>query len=131
MSVNNDDIRVASDITGDANYKAKWSDLLALCFPDAHLTAMAFVFLLLAAMAQIYIPRYTGNILDLLTATYTDEDDVTRNANPSRIFRGSSVTWRNSSRVNIYCGRRSSEHTPTSETNGCGHCSLRILDSSP
>jgi ATP-binding cassette subfamily B (MDR/TAP) protein 9 len=36
---------------------------------------MAFVFLLLAAMAQIYIPRFTGNILDALTETYKDEDD--------------------------------------------------------
>ena len=36
---------------------------------------MAFVFLLLAAMAQIYIPRFTGNILDALTETYQDEDD--------------------------------------------------------
>lgn len=74
-SGNNEDIRGVSDITGDANYKAKWSDLLALCFPDAHLIAMAFVFLLLAAMAQIYIPRYTGMILDSLTATYASEDD--------------------------------------------------------
>ena len=74
-SVNNADIRGVSDITGDTNYKAKWSDLLALCFPDAHLIALAFVFLLLAAMAQIYIPRYTGNILDSLTATYTGEGD--------------------------------------------------------
>lgn len=74
-SGSNEDIRGVSDITGDSNYKAKWSDLLAVCFPDTHLIALAFVFLLLAAMAQIYIPRYTGNILDSLTATYASEDD--------------------------------------------------------
>jgi hypothetical protein len=70
-----EDVRGVSDITGDSSYKAKWSDLLALCIPDAHLIAMAFVFLLLAAMAQIYIPRFTGKILDSLTATYAGKDD--------------------------------------------------------
>jgi len=70
-----ENIRGTSDITGDSTYKAKWSDLLALCVPDLHWIGMAFVFLLLAAMAQIYIPRFTGNILDALTETYQDEDD--------------------------------------------------------
>lgn len=67
--------RGVSDITGDTTYKANWSDLLMLCAPDVHWIAMAFVFLLLAATAQIYIPKFTGNILDALTETYQDEDD--------------------------------------------------------
>ena len=73
--INDGDVRGTSDITADSNYKAKWSDLLELCVPDVHLIAMAFVFLLLAALAQIYIPRFTGDILDSLTATFADEDD--------------------------------------------------------
>lgn len=74
-AVKPEDVFGLSDITGDSNYKAKWSDLLTLCVPDAPLIAMAFVFLLLAAMAQIYIPRFTGNILDALTAAYAGEND--------------------------------------------------------
>jgi ATP-binding cassette subfamily B (MDR/TAP) protein 9 len=70
-----ENVRGTSDIRGDTTYKANWSDLLMLCAPDVHWIAMAFVFLLLAAMAQIYIPRFTGNILDALTETYKDEDD--------------------------------------------------------
>lgn len=73
--IEDENARGISDITGDSSYKAKWSDLLALCLPDSHWIGMAFVFLLLAALAQIYIPRYTGNILDALTETFQDEDD--------------------------------------------------------
>lgn len=38
-----------SDIGADADYKAKPSDVLALCAPDAPLLGFAFIFLLLAA----------------------------------------------------------------------------------
>lgn len=67
--------RGVSDIAADTSYKASWSDLLGLCAPDVHWIAMAFIFLLLAAIAQIYIPKFTGNILDALTETFQDEDD--------------------------------------------------------
>ena len=70
-----EDARGASDITADADYKAKWSDLLAMTYPDANLIAVAFVFLLLAAAAQIYIPKFTGNILDALTKTFSGDQD--------------------------------------------------------
>ena len=70
-----ENVRGVSDITSDSTYKAKWSDLLALCVPDLHWIGFAFVFLLLAALAQIYIPKFTGNILDALTETYQNEDD--------------------------------------------------------
>lgn len=71
-----------SDISGDANYKASWNDLMMLCAPDAPLILVAFIFLLLAAAAQIYIPKYTGAILDKLAETFTgggddDGDDAT------------------------------------------------------
>ena len=70
-----------SDITGDAKYKAGWSDLLYMCAPDAYYIVFAFVFLLLAAIAQVYIPRFTGNILDALAKAFSTDDD-----NPPSIF---------------------------------------------
>ena len=72
-----DDPPGVSDITADAHYKATWSDLVSICFPDIHLIMVAFVFLLLAAIAQVYIPRYLGNILDALSEAFTDVDDDT------------------------------------------------------
>jgi hypothetical protein len=67
-----------SDIEGDTDYKAKFSDLLQLCAPDTFLIGIAFLFLLLAAMAQIYIPKYTGACLDALEQAYSGhgDDDV-------------------------------------------------------
>ena len=65
----------SSDITGDAAYKATWSDLLALTYPDLNLIALAFIFLLLASAAQIYIPTFTGKILDALTKAFSDDSD--------------------------------------------------------
>jgi hypothetical protein len=72
-----DDENVAgtSDIGGDTDYKASWTDLLQLCAPDAFLIFIAFIFLILAAAAQIYIPRYTGAILDALEEAYSTHDD--------------------------------------------------------
>jgi hypothetical protein len=70
-----------SDITGDSNYKAGWSDLLYMCYPDAHYIIFAFAFLLLAAVAQVYIPKFTGNILDALATAFSGKND-----NPPSIF---------------------------------------------
>ncbi|GMH97907.1 hypothetical protein TrVE_jg8340 [Triparma verrucosa] len=39
-----------------------------ICLPDLHLIIFAFIMLTLAAVAQVYIPRFTGNILDALGA---------------------------------------------------------------
>jgi hypothetical protein len=64
-----------SDITGDATYSAGWRDLLGVCAPDSHLIALAFAFLLCAAMAQIYVPHYTGKVLDALAGAYSDDDN--------------------------------------------------------
>jgi hypothetical protein len=72
---NDENARGVSDIAGDASYKASWSDLLLLCKPDMLLICTAFVFLLLAAAAQIYIPKYTGAILDALAETFVTDDD--------------------------------------------------------
>ena len=64
-----------SGIGGDTDYKASFSDLLQLCAPDAFLIGVAFIFLLLAAAAQIYIPKYTGACLDALEHAYSSNDD--------------------------------------------------------
>lgn len=68
-----DDVRATSDITADTTYKAKWTDLLAITCPDLHLIAFAFIFLLLAAAAQIYIPTFTGRILDSLAEVFSGD----------------------------------------------------------
>jgi hypothetical protein len=79
--ISDEEYRAVSDITADSSYKAKWSDLLKTCYPDLHLIALAFVFLLLAAIAQVYIPRFLGKVLDSLTEAFsgTDNDDERRN----------------------------------------------------
>lgn len=72
---NEEDTPGVSDIGGDANYKASFKDLFSLCKPDSHLICIAFLFLLLAAAAQIYIPKLTGSILDILSKAFTGNDD--------------------------------------------------------
>jgi ABC transporter transmembrane region len=73
-----EDVRGVSDITGDSNYKATWKDLLATCYPDFHLICVAFVFLLLAAIAQVFIPKFLGKILDALTSAFANDSDDSR-----------------------------------------------------
>lgn len=65
------------DITSDTDYRASWKDLLSTCTPDLGWIGIAFVFLILAAIAQVYIPRFLGNILDSLAETFADADDDT------------------------------------------------------
>jgi len=58
-----------ADIGPEAkDYKAGWTDLLKVCAPDTHLIIFAFFNLTLAAIAQVYIPHFTGKILDALGA---------------------------------------------------------------
>ena len=59
----------------DKPYKAGWNDLLRVCAPDLHLILFAFFNLVLAAVAQVYIPRFTGNILDSLNTNLNHDDD--------------------------------------------------------
>lgn len=63
------------DLSEECNYKAGWLDLIHLVAPDLHLIAAAFIFLLAAALMQVYIPRLTGNALDELV------DGETNNSN--------------------------------------------------
>lgn len=67
--------RGVSDITSDANYKASWKDLLQTCAPDVHLLALAFVFLILAAVSQTLIPLFLGHILDALTEAFSNHNE--------------------------------------------------------
>jgi ABC transporter transmembrane region len=67
----------------DSNYKASWTDLLQLCAPDSFLILVAFIFLILAAAAQIYIPYFTGAILDALERAYSGNDDDDDNGHGS------------------------------------------------
>jgi len=76
----------------DTDYKAKFSDLLQLCAPDVFLISIAFVFLLLAAVTQIYIPKYTGACLDALEEAFrnnnnNDDDDDNSNSNNNSNIR--------------------------------------------
>lgn len=64
-----------SDIGADTDYKAQWSDLLMMCYPDMSYFIMAFVFLMLAALAQVFIPRFLGNILDALAVAFANTDE--------------------------------------------------------
>jgi len=50
----------------ETSYKAGWKDLLGVCAADWHLILLASIALLLAATGQIFIPRFTGQILDVL-----------------------------------------------------------------
>lgn len=60
------------DISADAHYKAGLKDLLSVCKDDVLYFYAAFVFLILAAVAQVLIPRYTGDMLDSI-AKYSPE----------------------------------------------------------
>ena len=73
-------VRGVSDIGSDAAYKATWKDVLLSCAPDLPLIGCAFVFLILAAIAEVCIPRFLGKILDSLTETFTGiaDDDAKR-----------------------------------------------------
>ena len=69
------DERGTSDIGPDAKSRATWQDLGSLCLPDLHLLVLASIFLLCAAIAQVYIPRYLGNILDALEQAFADSNN--------------------------------------------------------
>eukprot|EP00551_Chaetoceros_affinis_P006800 CAMPEP_0203676192 /NCGR_PEP_ID=MMETSP0090-20130426/23777_1 /ASSEMBLY_ACC=CAM_ASM_001088 /TAXON_ID=426623 /ORGANISM="Chaetoceros affinis, Strain CCMP159" /LENGTH=1082 /DNA_ID=CAMNT_0050542663 /DNA_START=402 /DNA_END=3650 /DNA_ORIENTATION=+ len=84
-----DDFVATSDITADAHYKAGWKDLFAICYPDLHYFILAFVFLILAAIAQVLIPRYTGKMIDAITS-YTpyegENGDDGKESNDQKIW---------------------------------------------
>ncbi len=82
-----EDFVATSDITADAQSKAGWKDLLAICYPDLHYFFLAFVFLILAAIAQVLIPHFTGKMIDAIS-TYAPGGggDDQRNDDDSKIW---------------------------------------------
>lgn len=71
---NPEDVRRVSDISADASHKATLSDLWSTISPDLHLVALAFVFLIMAAVAQILVPHYLSAILDAITDAFTNKE---------------------------------------------------------
>lgn len=69
---NDTEVRGVSDISADSHYKATWADLILMCKQDLPLLTFAFIFLLLAAIAQTLIPLYLGHILDALSKTFNN-----------------------------------------------------------
>ena len=59
--------------SSSTSYKATWSDLIMIGAPDKHLIALACIFLLAAAIANVYIPKFTGDVLDALVAHQQQE----------------------------------------------------------
>jgi len=66
------EMRGVSDIGPDSDYRANWTDLITITTPDVGLIIFAFIFLLLAAVSQVFIPRFLGNILDGLAHEFRD-----------------------------------------------------------
>ena len=63
-----------SDSTGDPHYKTGVRDLVLLCYPDLLYFIAGFVFLILASVSEVLVPKIMGNMIDTL-ATYTPNDD--------------------------------------------------------
>lgn len=65
---------IISDIGGDPGYTAQWKDLSLVMSPDLPWIVCAMVFLILSAVANVYVPRFTGEILDALVAHASSSD---------------------------------------------------------
>ena len=65
---------IAGDIGNDSGYTAQWSDLYLVMSPDLPWIVFAVGFLLLSAVANVYVPRFTGEILDALVAHASGKD---------------------------------------------------------
>lgn len=76
--VDPENVAAEPEITADPAYKASWKDLLQMCMPDIYFIMVAAVFLILAAIAQVYIPRFLGHILDNLSVI--DQENWDKNA---------------------------------------------------
>jgi len=56
----------SSSSSSSSSYTAKWSDLIDVCAPDKLLIGTATLFLFAAAVANVYVPKFTGQVLDEL-----------------------------------------------------------------
>ena len=67
---------IASDIGSNSGYTAQWSDLYLVMSPDLPWIVFAVAFLLLSAVANVYVPRFTGEILDALVTHASGKDNA-------------------------------------------------------
>jgi ATP-binding cassette subfamily B (MDR/TAP) protein 9 len=78
-------------VGSDEPYKATWKDVLGICRPDAPFIVLAFVFLFLAAIAQVFIPKLTGHLLDSI-AQAAAHNNQNNNNNTSNHDQHHSIT---------------------------------------
>jgi len=65
-----EDVEAGTNSTTKKVYKAGFKDLFMLVAPDAWMILVAFIALLLAALGQVLIPHFTGEIVDSLVAEH-------------------------------------------------------------
>lgn len=65
-TVVDENARGHSGIGQDALYSASLKDLFRVCEPDKYLILLACIFLIGGGIAQVFVPRFTGMILDAL-----------------------------------------------------------------
>jgi ATP-binding cassette subfamily B (MDR/TAP) protein 9 len=70
----NENARGDSGIGPDALYTASAKDFFRICEPDKYLILLACVFLLFGGAFQVFIPKFTGAILDALVDTDSPSD---------------------------------------------------------
>ncbi|KAL7574782.1 hypothetical protein ACA910_010628 [Epithemia clementina (nom. ined.)] len=79
-------LRGFSEIGPDANYTASTSDLFKMCEPDKYLILLACVFLLAAAVSQVYVPKFTGAVLDSIVGHINNNTTESSNDHESLFF---------------------------------------------
>lgn len=59
----------------DCEYQSSWADIVEFVLPDKYWILLATFFLFAAAICNVYIPHFTGKILDALVGTDDNNDD--------------------------------------------------------
>ncbi|CAB9503162.1 Lactococcin transport/processing ATP-binding protein LcnC-like [Seminavis robusta] len=71
----------------DSEYEATWSDIVLFVLPDRHWLLLATLFLLAASVCNVFIPHFTGKILDALVAPHNNNtDDLMADDNDNSIL---------------------------------------------
>jgi ABC-type multidrug transport system fused ATPase/permease subunit len=83
--------RCISDIGADAEYSANFMDLLRICEPDKYMVLAAFLFMILSAIAQVFVPKLTGSVLDSLV-DHIHDNNSTMSFVVSADHEGGSIT---------------------------------------
>lgn len=61
----------------DAEHIASWRDLMMIIEPDRFMIIVAFIFLILSSVCQVFVPKFTGAVLDALVDHMHDKDNIT------------------------------------------------------